>query len=112
MHCIDFESAVLPSDPTAVRRYASRWGTQGFVDPSRQFRQELVPQDDYYAAAMTLYSCVIPITNLFSLSPEAETAFLDRFVALGLPTQVRAAIGALRSGSLREAESIIQSWHV
>jgi hypothetical protein len=109
---IDFESAALADDDSEVSEYAARWGTAGFQHPERERRRRLLPRDDFYALAMTLYSCVVPITNLFSLCPAAQEVFLDKLISLGLPPEVKRLIQALAEGRVEQSWAILNVWHV
>ncbi|MFF3087490.1 hypothetical protein ACFVRB_20920 [Streptomyces nojiriensis] len=46
----------------ALLAYGTRWGAPGFLHPDRASRDGLLPCDDWYAAAMLLYSSVAPAT--------------------------------------------------
>jgi hypothetical protein len=107
---IDFESAVIPRDEEEVLAYASEWGTPGFMNPARSSRGRLLPEDDLYAVAMILYSCVVPVNNFFSLNPEAESVFLDKFVKLGVPSKTRTVIDLLKRGRVDEANEVLANW--
>ena len=109
---IDFESAVQAGDEAEVQNYATRWGTPGFLHPARASRNELLPEDDLYAVAMILYSSVVPVNMLFSLNPNAEAVFLDKFIALGIPFEVKAVISSLSRGDVEEAQGILAHWNV
>jgi hypothetical protein len=112
MWLIDFESSVLEDDEAEVVAYATRWGTAGFMNPARASRNELLPEDDLYAVAMTLYKSVVPVNYLFTLNPEAEAVFLDQVIALGVPVEVKAVISSLKRGAVEEARDILTSWKV
>ncbi|MFC9398028.1 hypothetical protein ACFTWS_33420 [Streptomyces sp. NPDC057027] len=102
MWLVDFESAVSQDDTKTVQ-HAALWGTPGFVNPTRLTRGRLVPEDDFYAAAMTLYSGLASVTALFTLAPGAQELFLDRFVSLGLPLSVKNVITSLSQGAVNQA---------
>jgi hypothetical protein len=110
MWIIDLESAVHADDDPDVLMFATRWATPGFLHPARNSRNELVREDDLYAAAMILYSSVVPVTALFNLNPAAEEIFLDRFIALGVPREVGAIITSFLQGDLDDARAILKSW--
>jgi hypothetical protein len=110
MWLIDFESAVQVNDDAKALQYATRWGTSGFRHSARAVRNELHAKDDWYAVAMILYSCVVPVCPLFDLNPGAEKIFLDKFIAMGVPIEVRAIIHALLHGAVQEAQETIALW--
>lgn len=109
---IDFESAALVDDDSEVLKYSTQWGTAGFLHPMRNSRNQLLPEDDLYAVAMTLYNCVVPVGSFFGLCPNAQAVFLDKFIELGLPTEIKAIIFCLLHGALEEAQGIITCWKV
>jgi hypothetical protein len=102
---------VEPHD-AEVLKYATRWGTPGFRNPARASRSELLAEDDLYAVAMLLYNCVVPVCPFFGLNPRAETIFLDKYIALGVPTEVKAIIHALLRGAVKEAQEIVALWNL
>ncbi|MFD9616743.1 hypothetical protein ACFWB2_05535 [Streptomyces virginiae] len=110
MWFIDFESAVHEDDDAALLTYGTRWGTPGFLHPDRASRDRLLPCDDWYAAAMLLYSGVVPATAFFALNPRAQDLFLDELVALGVPAQVRSVVSGLIAGRVDEARSVLADW--
>ncbi|MFE5871745.1 hypothetical protein ACFQ6V_24295 [Streptomyces roseifaciens] len=111
MWLIDFESAIRESGEGEPAAYAARWGTPGFMRPERTARGgRLERQDDWYAAGMILYGCIVPVTALFTLHPEAAGKFLDRFVALGVPAEVRSVIDCLCRGAAAEAMDTLTDW--
>ncbi|MFD5711915.1 class III lanthionine synthetase LanKC [Streptomyces pharetrae] len=110
MWLIDFESAVHEDDRAAMLKYGGRLGTPGFLHPERSSRDRLLPCDDWYASAMLLYGCVVPVTALFDLSPRARDVFLDEFVALGLPAQVKSVVTHLMAGAVDEAKTVLAAW--
>ncbi|MCC6455720.1 MAG: hypothetical protein IT328_12290 [Caldilineaceae bacterium] len=112
MWFIDFESATLVDDRAEMLAYASEWGTAGFMHPGRASRSQLLPQDDLYAVAMILYSAVVPANYFFNLNPAAAAIFLDKFIALGLPAEVKAVIESLLRGDAQEAQGILARWKV
>jgi hypothetical protein len=108
---IDFESAALADDDeSGFMAYARVWGTPGFRNPARSRRKELRPEDDFYAVGMLLYGAVVPVQDLFALSPAARGRFLDGFIALGLPEQIRQTIHALLEGDVAGAREILERW--
>jgi hypothetical protein len=109
---IDFESAVLADDNAEMSAYASRWATPGFAHPARASRGELLPEDDFYSVAMILYGGVVPINYFFALNPEAQAVFLDKFVTLGLPAEVRDVINSLLRGDVEQAQAVLAHWDV
>jgi hypothetical protein len=109
---IDFESAVQDDDVAEVLRYATRWGTPGYLHPARRTRDELLPEDDLYALGMVLYGSVVPVTPLFPLNPGAQAVFLDRFLDHGVPGEVAEVISALLRGDAVEARAVLTGWHV
>ncbi|MFE5633239.1 hypothetical protein [Streptomyces sp. NPDC056543] len=110
MRFIDFESAVHEDDEEAMLSYGTRWGTPGFLHPDRSSRSRLLPCDDWYAAAMLLYSTVVPATAFFGLNPAAKDLFLDELVALGVPTQVRSVVSCLAAARVDEAKRVLADW--
>jgi Protein kinase domain len=110
MWLIDFESAVQADDAAEVLSYATRWGTPGFLHPARAAREVLTPEDDMYAIGMILYSAVVPVNMLFSLNPKAETVFLDKFIELGVPVEVKAVIAHLLRGAVEAARDVLAHW--
>lgn len=112
MWLIDFESAVQADDEAEVLSFAKGWATPGFVNPARASRNELLPEDDLYAVAMILYNCVVPANMLFKLNPKTEAIFLDKFIALGVPVEVKAVISSLLRGAVEEAQDILTHWKV
>jgi hypothetical protein len=112
MWLIDFESAVFVDDDSEVLTYSTRWGTAGFVHPTRASRSQLLPEDDLYAVAMTLYSCVVPVNQLFALNPDAESIFLDKFIELGVPVEIKDMISSLLRGAVTEAQEIVTHWKI
>ncbi|MGK5732809.1 protein kinase domain-containing protein [Streptomyces sp. URMC 124] len=111
MWFIDFESAIREGGEGEPGAYAARWGTPGFMRPERTSPGgRLKRQDDWYAAGMILYGCVVPVTPLFTLRPEAAGVFLDRFTALGVPAEVRAVIDCLCRGEAAEAMDVLTGW--
>ncbi|WP_116949426.1 class III lanthionine synthetase LanKC N-terminal domain-containing protein [Jiangella endophytica] len=109
---IDFESAVTVDDGPEIRGFAAAWRTPGFAAPDRGQRGELGPDDDFYAAAMVLYHAVVPVNPLFGLQPGAMELFLDRFVRLGVPDEVRQLIHLLVDGRPRAAQALLREWRV
>lgn len=107
---IDFESAALGDDDPEVLAYALEWGTAGFIDPKRAGRGRLTPVDDYYALGMTLFGAVVPANNFFALNPDAQTVFLDEFIALGVPQEVRTVVNCLLSGEVAGARQVLARW--
>ncbi|MFB6848459.1 class III lanthionine synthetase LanKC [Streptomyces sp. NPDC056373] len=110
MGFIDFECAVREDDEAAMLEYGGRLGTPGFLHPDRSSRDRLLPCDDWYAVAMLLYGCVVPVTALFGLNPAARDVFLDEFVELGLPDQVKSVITHLTTGAVGEAKTVLAEW--
>ncbi|MFJ5708171.1 hypothetical protein [Streptomyces sp. NPDC093105] len=110
MRFIDFESAVHEDDEAAMLSYGTRWGTPGFLHPDRSSRSRLLPCDDWYAAAMLLYSTVVPATAFFGLNPAAKDLFLDELVALGVPPQVRSVVSYLAAARVDEAKRVLADW--
>ncbi|WP_190022444.1 class III lanthionine synthetase LanKC N-terminal domain-containing protein [Streptomyces hiroshimensis] len=111
MWFIDFESAIRESGENEPAAYAARWGTPGFMRPERTNPGgRLERRDDWYAAGMILYGCIVPVTSLFTLHPEAAELFLDRFMALGVPAEVRSVIDCLCRGAAAEAMDILTGW--
>jgi hypothetical protein len=108
---IDFESALLTGDAGRMDAFARQWGTPGFADVAgRSARDRLGPEDDWYAVGMLLYGTVVPVQNMFALAPGARAAFMDRFVALGVPAQVRDVAFALLAGSPDRARDVLEEW--
>ncbi|WP_069114817.1 protein kinase domain-containing protein [Jiangella alba] len=107
---IDFESAITADDGPEMRGFAAAWRTPGFAAPGREQRGGLGPHDDLYAAAMVLYHAVVPVNPLFALDPEAMRRFLDRFVELGVPEQVRRLILLLSDGEAQAARTLLREW--
>jgi serine/threonine protein kinase len=107
---IDMESAVSPTDEPELIRYATRWGTPGFVHPERSGRDRPLVSDDLYALAMVLSAGAVPVHPLVALKPDVVQFFLDRFVGLGLAVEVREIVNALLRGSLDEAREILAGW--
>jgi len=112
MWFIDFESAGLIDLTAGMALYAAQWGTAGFMHPARGARDALVPEDDWYAVAMILYNAVVPVNFLFHLKPEAQALFLDRFIALGLPAEIKVVIEDLGRGDVTAAEATLAGWRV
>ncbi|WP_137991643.1 protein kinase domain-containing protein [Streptomyces vilmorinianum] len=110
MWFIDFESAVHEDDEAAMLTYGTRWGTPGFLHPDRSSRDRLLPCDDWYAAAMLVYSSVVPATAFFGLNPAAKDLFLDELVALGVPARVRSVVSCLTAGNAEEAKTVLADW--
>jgi protein kinase-like protein len=107
---IDFESAVIDDDATERAVFSTRWGTPGFVHPERASRGKLLPEDDFYALGMILYGSVVPVNYLFALDRTAESVFLERFVALGVPAQVKEVVDALLGGDPAGALAVLARW--
>ncbi|MFB7247354.1 hypothetical protein CW362_21815 [Streptomyces populi] len=110
MWFIDLECAVREDDEAALLEYGGRLGTPGFLHPERFLRDRLLPCDDWYAVAMLLYGCVVPVTALFGLSPAARDVFLDEFVELGVPSQVKSVVTHLTAGAVNEAKAVLAQW--
>ncbi|MFJ8085500.1 class III lanthionine synthetase LanKC [Streptomyces sp. NPDC096205] len=110
MRLIDFECAVREDDEAALREYGGQLGTPGFLNPERFSRNRLLPCDDWYAVAMLLHGCVVPVTALFSLNPAARDVFLDEFVELGLPACAKSVITQLMAGAVDEAKATLAAW--
>jgi hypothetical protein len=106
---IDFESAVTVDDGPEWMRYSSLWGTPGYVNPARNSRDRLLPEDDFFAVAMILYTQLTP-AMLLTLNPAAMPEFLDRFVRLGVPAEVREVIVRLARGEVDEASCTLADW--
>ncbi len=109
---IDFESSVLEHDDAEFVSYATQWGTAGFMNPARASRTGLLPEDDFYAIAMILYKSVVPANYLFTLNPGAQSIFLDKFIDLGLPAEVKAVINSLKEGDVDAAKDTLARWEV
>jgi hypothetical protein len=107
---VDLESAVVEDDDPDFLKYAARWGTPGFLHPGRASRNKLVPEDDFYAVAMILYSALIPVNALFKLNPMAQTAFLDSYIDLGVPIEVKKVIDCLLEGDVQQTKAILDQW--
>jgi serine/threonine protein kinase len=107
---IDFESAVQVDTSGAILQFARQWGTAGFIDPARASRGRPGPEDDWYAIAMILYGCVVPVNALFDLNPSAAAIFLERFIELGIPRQVKNIIDSLVRSDKDAALDILASW--
>lgn len=107
---IDFESAVLEDDSAEILTYATRWGTPGFVHPARVSRSRLLPADDLYSVGMILYSSVVPVNYLFLLNTSAKAVFLDKFINLGVPIEVKAVIDSLLLGDVEQAQTVLNAW--
>ena len=105
---IDVESAHRPDDRVAT--LARGWYTPGFRPLDEAGRRAVTPADDLYAAGMALYSLVMPVQHFFRLHPEAGPRFIDRFVAAGLPEEVRDVIAALARGDAEAAEALLDAW--
>jgi hypothetical protein len=108
---IDFESAFITGQGEEFSEISRAWGTAGYVDTKkREERGRLSVEDDAYAVGMLLYSAVCPVQNFFSLNPSARECFIDRFVELGVPVQVKQVIVALLEGDMAGAKRILESW--
>jgi serine/threonine protein kinase len=107
MWLIDFESSVTMDDEAEVLRYAAAWGTPGFLHPLRSSRDRPLPQDDFYAAGMILFSALAPVAPLQLLNPTAAALFLDKFTSLGLPATVRDVLHGLWTGDVALAVSAL-----
>lgn len=107
---IDFESAVFMEDNEQILQYATQWGTEGFINPERKHRKKLTPKDDLYALGMTLYNCVVPVNNIFTLNTDAKSLFIDEFVNLGLPEEVKQVIYMLLEGDEAGAMQTLEEW--
>ncbi|MBF8190708.1 hypothetical protein ITP53_34360 [Nonomuraea sp. K274] len=112
MWLVDFESAVTSDDDPEIMQYASSWGTPGFVAPMRATRMVPAVEDDLYSVAMILCSAVAPVNPLFTLNPNARDNFLDMFIGLGVPLEVKSIIFHLIEGDANEAEAILLKWEL
>jgi Protein kinase domain len=111
MWILDFESAVVAADSKEQKLFAAMWATPGFKNPARELREQLLPEDDFYAAGMVL-SCALMAVSYFSLNPDALTRFLDNFISLGIPTEVSEVIHALVVGDVSAALDTLSRWHI
>ncbi len=107
---IDFESSVFKDDDENMLTYATRWGTNGFINPDRKNRNHLLPIDDFYSLGMILYSAVVPANSLFNLKPAAKDLFIEEFTKLGLPPQIKNVIIHLLQGESKAASKIVNNW--
>jgi hypothetical protein len=111
MWMIDFESAAVGTDSQEQKVFAAMWATPGFKNPARELREQLLPEDDFYAAGMVLTGALMAV-SYFSLNPDALTRFLENFVRLGIPTEVGEVIRALVAGDAAAARETLSHWHV
>jgi len=108
---IDFEGAYVKEAQSGSSKFASQWFNPGFRHPDRREEPSLEPFDDFYGAAMLLYSLVCPVQTLFELDREHSTfRVLDYFVESGLPSEVRRIIQALTEGKSDRARDIAENW--
>jgi aminoglycoside phosphotransferase (APT) family kinase protein len=105
---IDFESAHLSGDREEFALFTRTWGTAGYADVARRAAgTELSPADDFYALGMLLYSAVVPVQNFFALYEGARESFIEHFIALGVPVQVKDAIWALLEARVDDARAAL-----
>ena len=84
---IDFESAWDTQRESDIGKLSTIWSTPGYRTEERNHRQEITPEDDFYALGMAIYSMILPVQGLFELVPKARERFVDRISGLvGLPT--------------------------
>lgn len=113
LRLVDLESAV---DLEALERgepLVSTTYTPGFRLAGRIGTPELGPEDDFYAAGMTLYSMLLPIQSFFRSKPQGTELFLEeigRYV--NLPSEVGQVIRALLAGDGEEAGRVLEHWNV
>ncbi|MCG5213021.1 class III lanthionine synthetase LanKC N-terminal domain-containing protein [Streptosporangium soli] len=112
MWFIDFESAIWGEGDGERMSFSAQWGTPGFMHPERVSRNSLLPADDLYALGMVLYHCVVPVNMLFRLKPQAVPEFLDRFIELGVPGEVKAVVSSLLRGAPDEALDVLAGWKI
>lgn len=110
IHLIDFESASLPGDDGDALAYSMAWSTAGFLNPERVHRGRLDWKDDYYALGMLLYSFAIPVESLFDVAPDAQARFMDGFIGLGLPVEVRDVVDSLLTADVDRARAVLSAW--
>ena len=109
---IDFECAYDPSGADGLSDLVSTWSTPGFRMADRGTRHTVTTRDDFYALGMTLYSLVIPIQKFFDFNPPIKEAFINRLLALGLPSEIKHVIFGLVEGDAEGAEKILKDWPV
>ena len=107
---IDVESAVRARDQEDFLDFSKRYATAGFIRPGRGDTGSVGVRDDLYALGMMLMRAFVPVTSFFQLNPSARDAFLDRFVALGIPAPVRDTVRALQEGSVERARRALVPW--
>lgn len=101
---IDFEGAFLQG--ATATSALSATVTSGFISPRRLTGAEPKPVDDFYSLGALLYSLLLPVQALFTLSPEAERAFLESLVRdFDLPSDISELIGALAVGDIARART-------
>lgn len=105
---IDMESAHREEDVLAP--IAKGWYTPGFRPLDEVGRRPVTRADDLYAAGMSLYSLVIPVQPFFEFNPSAVGRFMDRFVAAGLPREIRDAVDSLVAGDAGGAREVLDGW--
>lgn len=107
MWIIDFEWATVAGDSKELQEHSVQWATPGFTNPRRKLRGYLLPEDDYYSVAMTLYNSVVPANNLFKIHPGAKELFLRRFIDLGVPETVAEILQSLEAGQVSVAREML-----
>lgn len=108
---IDFESALIPEEDRDFMAFARQWVTPGFSHPERAIRDDVRYEDDIYGIGMLLYSTVVPAQAFFQLSPDARDLFLQEYIRMGVPLEVKAVIDNLLNGSTEAAKGVLSAWH-
>jgi hypothetical protein len=108
---IDLEGAQCVDDDEAMNEFSRVWATPGFRSEARGSAGRLAASDDFFALGMVLHGLVLPVESFFELNPQASRdRFIDRFVAAGLPVQVREVVAALRTGRADLARDVLETW--
>ncbi len=110
VYLVDFESAWDRSWSSQADELSSVWMTPGFSPGKRSKRRQVSYQDDWYAVGMVLFSMLLPVSRLNSLSPGAHNRFLDAIItAAKLPAWVARTIRLLTEARPQAALKILES---
>src|SRR5262249_14644583 len=109
---IDLESAIDLDQALPGDRMASALYTPGYRQ-SRGPGAKMRPEDYRFAAAMILFSTLLPVQSLFRMKPQAGDLFLEELQRhAGLPGEAVQVIEALLKGEGEEALRILDAWNV
>jgi serine/threonine protein kinase len=108
---IDLETAIDLDAPQTGDDVVRLWTTPGSRRPGRYEMGEYLPEDDFYALGMVLYSLLVPIQTFFEMHPGAVESFIDDIaLGVGLPGQVKETIFLLLQGKAAEARDVLHKW--